>query len=126
MDKAEKRMTRQHSKHSARGDAKAAAKARWHPRPAITLNGSEVDVDKPVDTLKRILNHDKTTFDNGFEQNISHEMLKSMDIKVFSTAINSWDMSILQAAQHASDVTGISVYTTRRWVAYILPVTRKR
>ena len=58
MDKAEKRMTRQHSKHSARGDATAAAKARWDPKPTITSNVS--DVDKPVDTLKRILNHDKT------------------------------------------------------------------
>ena len=78
-------------------------------------------MDKPVDTLKRILKHDKT-FDNGFdhintyvEHNIRHEMLKSMVIKVFSTAINSWDMTILQAAQYASDVT--SVYTARKWVA---------
>ena len=116
-------MTRQHSEHSARGDATATAKARWDPKPAITSNDSEADVDKPVDTLKRILKHDKT-FDNGFdhintyvEQNISNEMLKSMVIKVFSTAINSWDMNILQAAQYASDVTGISVYTARKWVA---------
>ena len=65
-----------------------------------------------------------TTFDNGFdhintfvEQNISHEMLKSMIIKVFSTTINSWDMSILQAAQYTSDVTGVSIYTARKWVA---------
>ncbi len=121
MDKAEKRM--QHSKNSARGDATAAAKARWAPNPAITSNDPD-DVDKPVDTLKRILTHDKATFDNGFdlintyvEQNIGHEMLKSMVIKVFSTAINSWDMSILQAAQYAADVTGISVYTARKWVA---------
>ena len=117
MDKAEKKMTRQHSKHSARGDATAAAKARWDPKPAITSNDSDADVDEPVDTLKRILKHDKTTFDIGFddintyvEQNISHETLKSMVIKVFSTAINSWDMSILQAAQYASDVTGICLY----------------
>lgn len=77
-----------------------------------------------MDTLKRILTHDKTTFDNGFdlintyvEQNISHEMLKSMVIKVFSTAMNSWSMSILQAAQYATEVTGVSVYTARKWVA---------
>ena len=59
----------------------------WDPKPAITSNDSEADVDKPVDTLKRILKYDKTTFDNGFdhintyvEQNISHKLLKSMVI----------------------------------------------
>ena len=40
-----------------------------------------------------------------------------MVIKVFSTAINSWDMSILQAGQYAADVTGVSVYTARKWIA---------
>lgn len=87
-----------------------------------------------MDTLNRFLKHDKTTFYNGFdhintyiEQNISHEMLKSMVIKVFSTAINSWDMSILQAAQYASDVTGVSVYTARKWVAtYYLSLVEVR
>lgn len=78
--------------------------------------------------------HDNTTFNNGFdlintyvEQNISHEMLKSMVIKVFSTAINSWGMSILQAAQYAEDVTGVAVYTARKWVAtYYLPLVGVR
>ena len=51
------------------------------------------------------------------EQNISHEMLKSTVIKVFSTAINSWNMSILQAAQCAADVSGVTAYTARKWVA---------
>lgn len=53
--------------------------------------------------------HDKTTFDYGFdlistyvEQNISHEMLKSM---------------VLKAAQYAANVTGVSVYTARKWAA---------
>ena len=63
-------------------------------------------MDKPVDTLRRILMNDKTTFDNGFDlintyvkQNIFHEMLKSMVIKMFSTAINLWDMNIYK--QHS-------------------------
>ena len=44
-------------------------------------------------------------------------MLKSTVIKVFSTAINSWNMSILQAAQCAADVSGVTAYTARKWVA---------
>ena len=60
MDKAEKRVTKQLSKNAARGDSIAPAKARWTPKPATTPNDPE-DVDKPVDTLKRILMHDKTT-----------------------------------------------------------------
>ena len=78
---------------------------------------------KLVDTLKRILMYDKTTFDNGFdlintyvEQNISYEIIKSMVIKVFSTTSNLWGMNTLQAAQYATDVTGVTVYTARRWV----------
>ncbi len=85
MDKAEKYITKQLPKNGARGNATAAAKARWTTKSINTPNDLE---DKPVDTLKRILMHDKTTFDNGFdlintyvEQNVSHEMLKSMVIK---------------------------------------------
>ena len=73
-----------------------AVKARWIPKPvSLTRSIDPEDVDKPVDTLKRILMYDKTTFDNGLdlintyvEQNISHKMPKSM-ISAFSTAINS-------------------------------------
>ena len=68
--------------------------------------------------------HYKDTFTQGFdlintyiEQNISNEMLKSTVIKVFGIAINSWNMSILQAAQCAADVSGVAVYTARKWVA---------
>ena len=84
-----------------------------------------------MDTLKRILKHGKTTFDNGFdhistyvEQDTSHEILKSMVIKVFSTAINSWDMNILQAAQYTSDVPGVCLYC-QEVGSYILPVTSR-
>lgn len=48
---------------------------------------------------------------------MSHEMLKSTVIKVFSIAISSWKMNILQAAQFAADVTGVAVYTARKWAA---------
>ena len=60
-DKAEKRMT----KLSKSAASTAAAKTRWDPKSAATSNDPK-DVDKPVDTLKRILTHDKT-FDNVFD-----------------------------------------------------------
>ena len=44
-------------------------------------------------------------------------MLKSTVIMVFSTAVNSWNMSILQAAQCSADVCGVTAYTARKWVA---------
>ena len=61
--------------------------------------------------------HSSKDLSSYVEQNISHEMLKSTVIKVFSTAINSWNMSILQAAQCAADVSGVTAYTARKWVA---------
>ena len=126
MEKAERYMSKQRSNPcKARGDPVAGGKIRWSKTTdTIPPNNPQSVDDKPVDTLKRILIHDKDTFVQGFElintyteQNISHEMLKSTVIKVFSTAINSWNMSILQAAQCAADVSGVAVYTARKWVA---------
>ena len=127
MEQAERSIAKQAPTKSAhtRGNPAGAANARWTKKSATcTPSTPQPEVDRPVDTLKRIITHDKATFDKGLElintyveRNISHEMLKSLVIKVFSTAINSWNMNILQAAQCAADVTGVAVYTARKWVA---------
>ena len=36
---------------------------------------------------------------------------------MFSTAVNSWNMSILHAAQCFADVCGVTAHTARKWVA---------
>ena len=41
-------------------------------------------------------------------------MLKGIAIMVFSTAVSSWGMGILEAAQKAADVTGVSVHSVRK------------
>ena len=44
-------------------------------------------------------------------------MLKAMAIRVFTTAVSSWGMGILEAAQKAADVKGSSVRSIREWAA---------
>ena len=44
-------------------------------------------------------------------------MLKGIAIMVFSTAVSSWGMGILQAAQKAADVTGVFVHSVRKSAA---------
>lgn len=48
MDKAEKHIAKQYPKNGARGDATAAAKARWITKSINTPDHPE-DVDKPLD-----------------------------------------------------------------------------
>ena len=123
MEKAKQCMSKQHCK--PRGDPVGGAKTRWSKNSVTNPpSNPQSELDKPVDTLKRILMHDKDTFVEGFElintyveQNMFHEMLKATVIKVFSTAISSWNKNILQAAQCAADVCGVAVYTARKWVA---------
>ena len=65
--------------------------------------------------------HDQSTFCNGkknidsyIERNTSTEMVKAIAITVFSTAVSSWGMGIIEAAQKAADVTGASVKSIHR------------
>ena len=51
------------------------------------------------------------------ERNTSIGMLKAIAITVFSTAVSSWGMGILEVAQKAADVTGVSVNSVRKWAA---------
>ena len=44
-------------------------------------------------------------------------MLKAMAIRVFTTAVSSWGMGILEAAQKAADVKGSSLRSIREWAA---------
>ena len=44
-------------------------------------------------------------------------MLKAIAITVFSTAVCSWGMGILEAAQKATDVTGAFDQSIRKWAA---------
>ena len=102
MEKAEQCMSMHHCK--PRGDPVGGGRTRWSKcSPTNPPNNPQYEVDKPVGTLKRILMHDKDTFTQGFdlintyiEQNTSHEMLNSTVIKMFSIAINSWNMTILK------------------------------
>ena len=84
-----------------------------------------------INTMKQVLLHDQSTFCNGkkksidayIEHNTSTEMLKAIAITVFSTAVSSWGMGILEAAQKAADVTGSSVQSIRKWAAIYFTCT---
>lgn len=73
-------------------------------------------------TLNQILKHKQEMYEMGkecidsyIERNISSEMHKAIALQVFSTAISCWNKGILEAVQYASDVTGYSAYTIRKW-----------
>ena len=60
----------------------------------------------------------------GFERNSAHTWMqtwvqkpRAFALLVFRTAIVMWGLSILEAAQGASDVTGVSAYTVRKWAS---------
>ena len=66
MEKAEQCMSMHHCK--PRGDPVGGGKTRWSKcSPTNPPNNPQSEVDKPVDTLKRILTHDKDTFTQGFD-----------------------------------------------------------
>ena len=58
----------------------------------------------------------KKSIDSSYiERNTSTEMVKAIAITVFSTAVSSRGMGIIEAAQKAADVTGASVKSIHRW-----------
>ena len=120
---AKTKITAWSSKKAPRGNPKAAATTRWAQKPQneTEISGESDDNDY---TLKQVLLHNQSTFCNGkksikayIERNTGTEMLKAIAITVFSTAVSSWGMGILEAAQKAADVTGASVQSIRKWAA---------
>ena len=114
------------AKRAPRGNPKAAIATRWAQKAQNTstkeISGESIEPDHA--TLQQILLHDQSTFCNGkesiesyIEHNTGTEMLKAIAITVFSTAVSSWGMGILEAAQKAADVTGASVQSVRKWAA---------
>ena len=97
-------------KGAPRGNPKAAVATRWAEK-AQTTSTQEICGEcsnHDYTTLQHILLHDKSTFCNGkkgiesyTECNTGTEMLKAMAIRVFTTAVSSWGMGILEAAQKA-------------------------
>ena len=79
--------------------------------------------EESVSTLKKLLKMHHEPFENGskyiseyFERNTSLEIQKASVIMVFSTALNVWGDSILEACEKASDVSGFSCKTVHKWV----------
>ena len=123
---ANKKISSWTAKRAPRGNSKAAIASRW-AKKAQNTNTKEIcgeSIDHDHVTLQHILLHDQSTFCNGkksiesyIERNTGIEMLKGIAIMVFSTAVSSWGMGILEAAQKAADVTGVSVHSVRKWAA---------
>ena len=69
MEKAEQCMSAHTSKPcKPRGDPTGGGKARWSKSPPTDPpNDPQSELDQPVDTLKRILMHDRDTFVQGFD-----------------------------------------------------------
>ena len=69
MEKAEQCMSARICKPcKPRGDPTGGGKARWSTSSTTDPpNNPQSEVDQPVDTLKRILMHDRNTFVEGFE-----------------------------------------------------------
>ena len=95
-------------KGAPRGNPKAAVATRWAQKAQTTITQEICGEcsDHDYTTLQQTLLHDKSTFCNGkkgiesyIERNTGTEMLKAMAIRAFTTAVSSWGMGILEAAQ---------------------------
>ena len=123
---ANKKISSWTAKRAPRGNSKAALASRW-AKKAQNTNTKEIcgeSIDHDHVSLQHILLHDQSTFCNGkksiesyIERNTGIEMLKGIAIMVFSTAVSSWGMGILEAAQKAAEVTGVSVHSVCKWAA---------
>ena len=115
--KAEKLISMQQKKQAPRGNARAGSTSRWTSSGKPTGDPTVKDQQLPRETLQQILQCERKTFDMGHERigtyvdaNVGLETHKAFAL-VFSTAITTWGLGILEAAQRASDVTGVSAYT---------------
>ena len=105
----------QHNFVSPRGDSVAGAKARWEGQ-------QEEESCKSLQTLmkrkKSVINVGKQKLDNYVERNVTTDMNKAFSLQVFTAGITLWGLGIIEAASRASDVTGVSAYSIRKWASH--------
>ena len=122
--KAEKLISMQQKKQAPRGNARAGSTSRWTSSGKPTGDPTVKDQQLPREALQQILQCERKAFDMGHERigtyvdaNVGLETHKAFALLVFSTAITTWGLGILGAAQRVSDVTGVSAYTVRKWAS---------
>ncbi len=59
----------------------------------------------------------RNTSQNILQKNAAFDVQKAFAIQVFTTAISTWGQGILEACKTASDVTGFSNESIRRWAS---------
>ena len=106
----------QHNFVDPRGNSVAGAKARWE------VQQEEEESCKSLQTLikrkKSVINVGKEKLDNYVERNVTTDMNKAFSLQVFTAGITLWGLGIIEAASRASDVTGVSAYTIRKWASH--------